>query len=214
MSLDVIRPRGSDTVRVNTSQFESAGNEAPHYFQTALTVEEGDLLGVRLAPGSRIGATENEAAETERWLAPVGGLYGLPDEGAGLEDELALRADFVPNGRVAQPEQLRGAAAAEAPAGIVRERARGKIAKPPSLVDVAVVETEGRVAIDMFRNGRRTTRTFVPGLLPGGAPIDLGVGTIPEEEFAEVGIFWVNPNSGRLIYRDFSATPSGLTLLD
>ena len=214
MSLDVIRPRGADTVRITNSQFESAGNEAPHYFPTALTVEEGDLLGVRLSPGSRIGASEREGAETERWLAPVGGLYGLPDEGAGLEDELALRVDFVPNERVPQPEQLRGAAAADAPAGTVRERAQAKISKPPAPVDVAVVETDGRVALDLFRGEVRTARMFIPELLPGGAPIELGADTIPGEEYVQVGLFWVNPNSGRLFYLDFSAAPSGLTLLD
>jgi hypothetical protein len=212
MALDVIRPRGADTIRVNTSQFESAGNEAPHYFGTALPVEEGDLLGVRLAPGSRIGATERDGAETERWLAPVGGLYGLPDEGAGLEDEIALRADFVP-GRVAQPEQLLGAAAADAPAGTVRERAKAEISKLATVIEVAVVETDGRVAIDLFRGGRRTARMFIPGLLPGGAPIDLGADTIPGEGFVQVGLFWVNPVSGRLIYHHFSAVPSELTLL-
>ncbi len=215
MSLDVIRPRGADTVRVNNSQFESAGNEAPHYFPTALTVEEGDLLGVRLAPGSRIGASEREGAETERWLDPLGGLYGLPDKGAGLEDELALRADFVPNERVPQPEQLRGAAAADAPAGTVRERARGE--------DLEASVARGRGGRRDRRAGgprpvsRRASARLAcssPDSCPAARRSSWGSDTLPGEGYVAGRLFWVNPNSGRLFYLDFSAAPSGLTLLD
>ena len=215
LALDVIRPRGPDTTRVARSQFESAGNSAPHYFRTSLPVEKGDAVGLQLGPGASIGVRETDGAATERWLAPVGGAYGLPDEGegSGFDYELMLRADFVPGGRVREPPQLQGAAAASAPGGTVRERVPVKISVPPTRVEVAVVEVGERVALDLFNGGRRLARMFVPGLLPGGQPIELDAVTYPGEGFSEADLWWVNPNSGRVEFHFFGVYPRQLTLL-
>ena len=125
VALDVIRPRGGETVRVAQSQWEYAGNPAPTDFETRLAVEAGDQIGVELGPGASIGVTEAEGATTQRWLRPLGGAYGSPDqgEGTGFDYEVAVRAEFVPGERVEPPEHLTGAAAANAPDGRVRERA-------------------------------------------------------------------------------------------
>jgi hypothetical protein len=215
LALDVIRPRGPDTARVGRSQFESAGNAAPHYFHAALPVEAGDVLALELGSGASIGVRDTADAATERWLEPEGGAYGLPDqaEGTGLDDEVMLRADFVPGGRPTPPRQLLGAAAASAPPGTVRKRIPVRISEPPARVEVAAVEIGGRVALDLFQDGQRRARMFVPGLLPGGQPIDLDSYTYEGEPAAEADLWWVNPNSGRLIFRFFGVYPRELELL-
>jgi Protein kinase domain len=215
LALDVIRPRGPDTARVSRSQFESAGNAAPHYFHTALAVEAGDVLALELGRGASIGVRDKADAATERWFEPTGGFYGVPDqgEGTGLDDEIMLRADFVPGGSPPQPRQLLGAAAANAAPGTVRKRIPVRISEPPARVEIAAVEIGGRVALDLFRQGQRRARLFVPGLLPGGQPIDLDSYTYAGEPAAELDLWWVNPNSGRLIFRLFGAYSRELELL-
>lgn len=205
VSLDVIRPRGAETVRVGKSQWESAGNDAPHYFRTSVPVETGDVVALELGPGSTIGIRETGDAATERWLDVLGGFYEAPDrrEGTGFDYELAFRADFVPREKPAQPEQLLGAAAAEAPGGTVRERVPLKISDPPARVEIAAVEVGQRVAMDLFQGGTRRARMFVPGLLPLGQPVDIIAAPVAGEPFSEAGLWWVNPNSGRLQFHSF-----------
>jgi hypothetical protein len=215
LALDVIRPRGPDTVRVGRSQIESAGNAAPHYFRAALPVEAGDVLAVELGRDSSIGVRELPGATTERWLDPLGGAYGEPDrgEGTGLDHELMLRADFVPGGQVQPPDQLLGSRAAKAAPGTVRKRIPVSISEPPARVEVAAVEVGGRVALDLFQGGRRRARMFVPGLLPDGQPIDLDSYTYEGEGYSEADLWWVNPNSGRLVFHNFNVYPRELEFL-
>jgi hypothetical protein len=215
IALDVIRPRGADTVRVARSEFESAGNTAPHHFRTALPVERGDVLALELGTGAAIGVRETEGAATQRWLAPEGGAYGLPDEGegTGFDHEVMLRADFVAGGTVEQPERLLGAAAAAAPPGTVRERIPVEISEPPTRVEIAVVEVGGRVALDLFDEGSRRVRMFLPGLVPGGKPVELEAVTYEGEGSAEADLWWVNPNSGRLTFHLFAVYPRELEFL-
>jgi predicted Ser/Thr protein kinase len=215
LALDVIRPRGPDTLRVGRSQVESAGNPAPHYFPAALPVETGDVLALELRPGASIGVRDADGAATERWFDPIGGFYGLPaeGEGTGFDHEISFRADFVPGGRLRQPPLLLGAAAAKAPPGKVRKQVPTLISEPRTRVDVAVVEVGGRVAMDVFDDGRRRARMFVPGLLPGGQPIDLQTFTYPGEGAAEAGLWWVNLNDGRAIFHNFSVYPRQIQLL-
>jgi hypothetical protein len=62
------------------------------------------------------------------------------------------------------------------------------------------------VALDLLRNGRRAARMFVPDLLPEGQPIDMTTFTYEGERFSEVAIWWVNPNSGRMIFHFVNVT--------
>lgn len=207
LSLDVIRPRGKDTVRVNRSQWEYAGNTGPNRFTTQLPVEAGDQLGVELGRGSSIGVRDVDGASTQRWLEPKNGLYGTPDrgEGTGFDQELALRAEFVPGKRVALPEHLTGRAAAGAPDGNVRDRERLVIDTPRTTrLRVELVEAGGRVALDVRDRDRRTLRVFLKGMQPEGVPVDLQTANTPGEPFGGAAVWWVNPNSGRLIFRFFS----------
>ncbi len=206
VALDVIRPRGSDTVRVGASQWEYAGNAGPHHFETLLAVEAGDQVGLELGPGGSIGVSKTAGATTQRWLRPLGGAYGSPDqdEGTGFDYEVAVRAEFVPGKRVEPPEHLTGAAAADAPDGRVRERASLPVDEPrETTLDVELVEVDGRVVLDVSRAGRRTLRVFIPDLKPEGVPTDLKVYEYPGEPFGEADVWWVNPNSGRTIFNYF-----------
>jgi serine/threonine-protein kinase len=206
LSLDVIRPRGSDTVRINRSQWEFAGNEGPHRYRTNMEVERGDRIGVELGPGASIGLSPAGGATTQRWLEPKGGAYGTPDlgEGSGLDGEIALRAEFVPGKRTVLPEHLKGAAAAKAPDGTVRDRDPVEVDSPSRRLDVELVEVGQRVALDVSRDGRRSLRVFIPDLRPEGLPVELMADPVPGEPFLGAAVWWVNPNTGRMIFHFYN----------
>jgi serine/threonine kinase PknH len=207
MALGVIRPGGDDTIRIALSDRESVGNEAPHYFETEIPVEQGDLVDVELSPGATIGVLETEGATTQRWLKPEGGFFGRPDRGAGtgFDYELALRADLVPGAKPEVPEQLLGKAAARAPDGVVRKSADVDISTPADTVTIELVEVKGKVYLDLLNDGRRRARIGVPGLLPGGQLVGLELLPLDGEPFSAVGVSWINPNSGRLLVLGYSA---------
>jgi hypothetical protein len=126
----------------------------------------------------------------------------VPDlaEGTGLDQELALRADFVPGAREKLPPHITGAAAADAPDGNVRDRAVLEVDKPePARLDVELVEVGQRVALDVLRGDTRTLRVFIPELVPDGNPVSLTTFSYEGVSDGEAGVSWVNPNSGRVI---------------
>jgi hypothetical protein len=213
MRLAVIRPRGKETVRVGVSQWESAGNPGPHRFETRLPVEAGDQIGIEMTRGASIGVSDAEGAATQRWLEPKGGAFGSPQrgEGTGFDHEVALRAEFVPREKVGLPEHLTGSAATRAPDGRVRDRAQLAVDKPrPTRLRVELVEVEGRVALDVRSGGRRTVRVFMPDLQPEGVPVELQTVAFPGEAFGEADVWWVNPNSGRMIFHFFNVGDGSL----
>ena len=213
MALDVIRPRGDETVRVARSQWENAGNDAPFHFETSLPVERGDQIGIELGSGSGIGIRDADGASTQRWFAPAGGAYGTPDRGpgTGFDSELLLRADFVPGAQTPEPRSLTGREAERAPDGEVRERVEVKISKPPAKVPVELVEVGDKVALDLYRGDRRIQRVFLPDLVPGGIPISLDTFVYEGSGFSEVDVYWVNPSSGRLIFHFFTVSESQIS---
>ena len=209
LALDVIRPRGSETLRVSQSQWESAGNPGPHHFETRLAVEGGDQIGLQLGPGSVIGITEASGATTQRWLEPFGGAYGEPDlpEGSGMDYEIALRASFVPGERIPLPPYLTGERAAAGPDGKVRESDGVRVDTPqPTRLQIELVEVGNRVALDVLKKDRRTLRMFIPDLVPNGLPTKLELTSVPGEPTVGIGVWWVNPNTGRSIYHGYLVT--------
>lgn len=215
LALDVVRPGGEDTIRVGMSQWQTAGNVAPHRFATDLPVERGDVLGLQLGPGARIGVRDAEGATTQRWLRPLGGFYGRPNRGpgTGFDHEVLLRAEFVAGRRPAAPQQLTGAAAARAPDGVLRGRERVEISTPRSAVVVELREVGAQVVLDLVRGDRRAERLVLPGLRPGGDPAQLSAFTIDGEPYSDVTVRWVNPNSGRLLVRGLSVSRSDIQLI-
>ncbi|HYH62969.1 MAG TPA: serine/threonine-protein kinase [Solirubrobacterales bacterium] len=212
IALDVIRPRGADTIRIARSQFEYAGNAAPHHFETRIPVEAGDQIGVQLTPGASIGVTDTEGATTLRWLEPVGGFYEAPDkeEGTGFDYEVALRAEFVPGAKVELPRFLTGAAAASAPDARVRDTAFAEVDKPSAKLRLELSEIDGKVVLDVFEKGKRNVRVFIQDLEPGGLPVDLRAHDAPGEPTIGAEVWWVNPTSGRMIFQAFSLTRESL----
>jgi hypothetical protein len=215
MALDVIRPRGADTVRVAVSPWESAGNKAPTRFASNLPVERGDVIGLQLAPGATIGVRSTEGATTDRWLDVLGGFYEEADRGAGtgFDYEMLLRAEFVPGGELRAPEEVSGAAAASLPDGRVRRSSDVVIARPRAEVTVQLVEVGDRVALDLRDGGARTARMLIPGLLPGAQLIKFETFAVEERDSFGVGLFWVNPSGGRAIYRSFGVSRSHIKFL-
>lgn len=205
VALDAIRPRGGETIRFQRSQWGYAANTGPARFTTALAVEAGDQLGIALGPGATIGASETDGATTERWLEPEDGFYGSPDRGigTGFDYELALRVEFVPGGEIDRPETVEGAKAANAEDGRVLERETLPVSSPDAALDIELVELKDSVALDVVNGGDRTLRIDIDGLEPGGVPYALEVTETPGEPTGGVGVWWVNPNSGRTIFRFF-----------
>ncbi|HEX5910466.1 MAG TPA: serine/threonine-protein kinase [Thermoleophilaceae bacterium] len=187
MALDVIRPSGEDTIRVNRSPFETAGNAGPHRFRTDMAVERGDLVGLQLGPGARIGVRDADGATTRRWFGVVGGFYGSADRGpgTGFDHEVLVRAEFVAGRKQALPRKLTGAAAADAPAGKLRLRERVPISSPRGSVTAEVREVGQRVVIDLVRGGRRVQRQFLPDLRPDGNPAQLEALPVEGEPYGE-----------------------------
>ncbi len=215
IALDILRPRGDETVRVSRSQWETAGNEAPHEFATDLPVERGDLIAIQLGPGATIGVNGAEGATTDRWFSPGGGLYGAADRGAGtgFDSEVLLRAEFAEGEDVELPPELTGPRAAKAPDGNVRRSKEVRISDPRSSVTVELVEVGDRVALDLIHGERREVRVYMPDLVPLGVPIELKTFTYEGEPYSEAGVWWVNPNSGRAIFHFFQVTRRNLDFL-
>ncbi len=212
IALNVIRPRGADTIRIARSQVEFAGNAAPHHYETRIPVEAGDQIGIELTPGASIGVSDTEGATTLRWLEPVGGFYEAPDkaEGTGFDYEVALQAEFVPGAEVKLPRSLTGAAAANAPVGRVRDTSFAEVDKPSAQLRLELSEVDGKVVLDVFEEGKRNVRVFIPDLEPGGLPVDLKVHDAPGEPTVGAEVRWVNPTLGRLNFQAFILTREGL----
>jgi hypothetical protein len=209
IALSVIRPGGTETTRVLRSQFEFAPNDAPTYFRTRLPVERGDLIGIELGRGASVGVGSAGEATTDRWVSPRGGAFGLPDGGddTRLDRELLLRADFRPGAKGPAPQQLTGQRAADAPAGTELDRDRMRIFEPRLKVDVALVQVDNRVVLDLFNDGERAARIYMPGLVPNGLPYDLKAIDYPGEGYGEADVWWVNPKAGRLVFHHMLVYP-------
>ena len=207
IALQILRRREGKTFQIQKSQYEVVPDERTHYFAANLEVERGDVVGIELGGGG-IGVREGvDASATERWFPPVRGAETEPTlrAGTGFDHEVFLRVDYVPGGKRTLPEQLLGVAAAAQPTGRVRAR------RPLPLVDgrrleIRLVEVGDRVALDLWSRGERVSRVFVPDLRPRGEIIYF-YATPYDDPSGEVGIQWVNPNSGRFLEHYFVAQP-------
>jgi serine/threonine-protein kinase len=192
IALAVLRPREGRFFQIALSSRESVDDERVHTFASDLGVERGDVLALRVVPGSGTGLRPAAGATTNRWLPVLGGLPQVPDR--GVDGEVLLRAELLP-GRDVVTRQITGQAAAGLPAGSVLKRSGGRIS-------VALVTLSDGVALDLFARGKRLSRQYLPGFLPGNGRVIVWEVLRPpanEPPRAEVYIEYVNEDSGRIL---------------
>jgi hypothetical protein len=159
LALSVVRPRGDQTFQVARSRNEFVSNAGLQLFDTDLSVERGDLVGLVVLAGSATGARPDvQGAGIRRWVPEL--PYGKPVDGR-LPNELLLRVEYVPGAERRLPEQVNGAAAADLEPGRVVRR-RGLRYANGRRFEIALVSLGDRFVLDEFLGGRRTARIDVP----------------------------------------------------
>ncbi len=164
LAVQVVRRR-ADGNYAEAGRSQYAPVDGTRQVAADVPVRRGDLLGLELGPGAGI------AREDGRVLRFAGPLDlprpprrpdAAPAGGAPL-----VRFELVPGARPRVPPSVTGAAAARLPAGRTLavqtlEPGAGRV------LTVRLVEAGGGVALDLFRDGRRRSRTPAPGLDPAG----------------------------------------------
>lgn len=196
LALQVLRRRDGTIYQVARSEpVEIAPDQASrvHRFETELEAEAGDVLALAVQPGGTLGRRDADGAAAERWSAQVGAgsQSGVPERAT----ELLLRAELEPGALRRPPEQLVGAAARRAPAG--RELDASSATLPDGReVRVALTLVEGRLALDLSRDGVRRSRLFPKQLDPGGQLIELKAFESPGNQ-SQLNLIWRNPGAVR-----------------
>jgi hypothetical protein len=213
LALAVLRPRGKGVFQITRSRNEFVDRRV-HAFPTDVAVEQGDLVGLVVVPGSAAGVrTGVGGAGTERWVPYVHGPARPPNR-AQRGHELLFRVEYVPGARQRQPAQIAGAAARTLPAGrgLARHRARVR----GTVVEVRLVALGRRVVLDQFVDGRRDARMEVPDLRPGGGRVITFTMDNTTKGAHEFGIYveFANADSTRLLSHYLVARPGALELLD
>ena len=164
----------------------------------SLPARAGDVIGVALLPGARIGVvTDVPGARTERWTDPVSADRG-PGSGSGFAHDVQLQVDFEPGAILPPPAQVTGEAAARLPEG--REVAAGDTVLPDGRrVRVALVELGRGVHVDLYRGGKRRARLLVPDLVAGGAVVEFKP-FVSEGNPSQLNVAWRNPRTRSDIY--------------
>jgi hypothetical protein len=194
VTLAVLRPRDGGAFQITLSATETAGSADVQNFTTDLTVERGDLVALRVAPGSAVGVRHSPQAKAERWLPPVPGLGRPADASSG--DELLLRVGLAVGEEQRRPEQVTGAAAERLPAGKVRaERTIRQNGRPLVL---RLIESGGGFSIDQLVGGRRVARVPVADMRPG-ASVVLFDAAAWGEAVGGVDMNFVNAESARVM---------------
>jgi serine/threonine-protein kinase len=196
LALTVLREREGGFFAVANSRHEFVADAGPHAFATDLAVDQGDLVGVTVLPGSAVGERSAAGAATSRW---PGRIRGRQAPAAGEAEEVLLRVELLPGAKQRVPAQLTGEAAASAPAGRERARRRARFTDGRR-ADVALVELAGRFALDLFAGGHRVARIDVPELRPGGRLIALDVSAEPSErEQLDIDLEYADTDSARIL---------------
>ena len=200
LALSVLRPRNDSYFQLALSRSEFVGNDGVFVFDTDVAVERGDVLAVRVIAGSGVGVRAPVAgAATLQWIPR---LRGTPRPSrAGPRAELLLRAELLPDVAPKLPPQVKGSAAAGLPAGRVRRTVRARYNNGRPAV-FKLVDLPGRMALDLFRDGKRVARLQLPGLRPGNGRI-VGLQVEPAEESAAeqigIAIDYANGGSARIL---------------
>jgi hypothetical protein len=208
LALAILRRREGKVFPVSYSRHEFVADGGVHAFATDLAVDGGDLVGLRLLPGSGIGvAGPVRGAASDRWLGRLN-VARAPDfsTGNGFDAELLLRVEYVAGARQQLPAQVTGARAAHLPPGRVRIRRRARFRDGRPVV-LGLVELSDRFALDLFAGGRRVARIDVPELRPGGGRVlAFDVEVEPSErEQLNLQVDYVAADSARILTHSYSA---------
>jgi Protein tyrosine and serine/threonine kinase len=169
LALQVIRRVGNRYVATARTSYEQIPNEGVHVLPADLAVRAGDRVGVALTPGAAIGVRRRvTGAQTARWLGQLMLTSRSIELGAGtgFEHEILLRVDYVPGVRPTLAGELRGRAAARAPAG--RELSARTVELRNGVRRVVVVKLANGIAVDLFAGDRRIARIPARDLSPEG----------------------------------------------
>ena len=206
MALAVLRPRDGGAFQIALSPADTVGSAEVHWFDADMDVERGDILALRLAPGSSVGSRGAvPGATTERWLPAVGGFGRPADRGAGtgFDRELLLRVGMRPGGRRRPTPQVTGSAAERLPDGTVRRRSTIRLEGRP--VEFALVQVGDRFVIDQRVRGRRIARIDLPGMRPRARDISFKA-TAFGEDAGGLDVRFVNEESTRVAEPFYAVT--------
>jgi hypothetical protein len=212
LALAVLRPRDDGYFQVLRSRNEFVDDAGVHLCATDLAVDEGDRVALQVVGGSGAGVRDADGATRVRWEAPLRGAIAVPSPAPA--GELLLRVEYVPGGAPESSPAVEGAAAVAAPQGTVLAAQRARFADGRA-VEVRVVRTGGRGAVDLLRDGRRIGRVTVPTLTADVVEI-LRLVVVVEPSAPEqlgVDLLFARPDSERLVrhYLAYS-TEDGLDL--
>ena len=215
LSLAVVRPRSGGAFQVARSRNEFVEDDQVHAFSTDVAVEQGDIAGLVVLPGSAVGAGGGaDGASTNRWIPLLTGTGRPPELGAGtgFDDELLFRVEYVPGGSRRRPAQVADARAAKLDPG--RVRARRSTRYKDRTFEHALVAVEDRMVLDEFVEGRRTARVDVPGFRKGGRVITFEVDE-GEPNQPDFGIYveYANAESARILSHYYVVARGGFELV-
>jgi hypothetical protein len=218
-ALVVVRPRGNGGKQVERSENEFASTDGGvHVFPTDLAVQQGDLVGLVVVPGSGVGVRPGPpGTATKRWIPRLKGTQPPTlGPGTGFDRELLLRVDYIPGGTPRKPSAVSGAAARTAQPGHVeiRRHLRFGNGRP---VEVDLVRLGSRLVLDELIRGRRVARTDVPDLrAQGGRVITFEVYAETDVDPQTLGIYieYANEESARIISHFYLASPSEFDFFD
>ena len=190
------------------SQWEFAGNAGRTASRPRLPVEAGDQIGVELGPGrvdrrqrgrGRDHAALARARSAARTAAPTRARARASTTRwrCGPSSSRAS-ASSVPSTSPAPPPRTLPTAGCATRASLTVDEPR------QTRLDVELVEVDGRVVLDVSR-ARRGARCACSSRTwsPRGCRSSSRTFEYPGEPFGEADVWWVNPNTGRMIFHFF-----------
>jgi serine/threonine-protein kinase len=213
LTLAITRPREGGSFQVATSDTEVVGSADVQSFDTEIDVERGDRIGLIVPPGSAVGTREGDrGTATDRWLPQLAGVGRPADRkaGTGFDRELLLRVGIAPGAKRLQPAQVKGAAAADLPAGDVLRRTSAPLGD--ETIRLELVRRGRDFSVDKLEGGRRTASIAVPKMRPG-AHVIRWLAAAWDPQTTGIDLWFYNEGSGRIVQTGYVVTPDGFLSL-